>query len=173
MSEGQDMLSLGDRCEDDLMPLDSHVLRQRSNGNVRKSTDAVARDMGLSDETVRTMENRALDALAHCLDLQANGQEIVPMRLAKSFRPPVASMLCSGDLSSTSVAGYTAHRGELLIFASGLDPDDGSEGLPLGAIVGRVLIVDCVKRDVIVAMPHAWTLRFDLTQRETFPEPMP
>jgi len=76
------------------------------------------------------------------------------MRLAKAFRQPVASMLCSGELSSTSVAGYTAHRGELLIFASSLDPDDGSEGLPLGAIVGRVRLVRCFKRPVPIRHPH-------------------
>jgi hypothetical protein len=161
--ECKDILSLCDRFEAYLIPLDIHILRQRYNGKVLKSTYAVAHDMGLAAETVREIENRALEALAHCRDLEADGREIVPMRLAKSFRQPVASMLGSGELSSTSVAGYTAQRGELLIFASSLDPDDGSESLLLGTIVGRVLIVDCVKRDVIVAMPHAWTLRFDLT----------
>ena len=50
------MLSRGDRCEEDLMPLDIHVLRQRSNGKALKSTDAVGRDMGMSDETVRVCE---------------------------------------------------------------------------------------------------------------------
>jgi hypothetical protein len=32
--------------------------------------------MGISDETVRTIENRARAAVHHCLDLEANGQLI-------------------------------------------------------------------------------------------------
>ena len=37
------------------------MLRQRYHGQAFKSTYAVSRQMGLSDETVRTIENRALD----------------------------------------------------------------------------------------------------------------
>jgi hypothetical protein len=118
MIEGQDMLSLCDRFEDYLMPPDIHILRQRYSGQVLKSTDAVARDMGLSDATVRPMENRALEALAHCLHLQANDQEIEPMRLAKPIKQPVASLICRGLWRSASCAAYTAHRGELLIYAT-------------------------------------------------------
>jgi hypothetical protein len=104
MIECKYILSLCDRFEDYLMPLDIHILRQRYNGRVLKSTYAVARDMGLSSETVRTIENRALTDLARCLDLEANSQEIVPIRLAKAFRQPVASMLCAGDKTSASTA---------------------------------------------------------------------
>jgi hypothetical protein len=118
MSEGQDMLSLGDRFEDDLMPLDIHILRQCYNGKVLKSTYAVARDMGLSDESVRAIESRALEALAHCLHLQANDQKIEPMRLARTIKQPVASLICRGLWRSASCAAYTAHRGELLIYAT-------------------------------------------------------
>ena len=102
------------------MLLDIHVLRQRYNGQRYKSTYAVGREMGLSDETVRTIEARALDALSHCLDLEENGQMITPMRLAKSFRQPVASRICAGHDTFATAATYTAHRGELLIFASSL-----------------------------------------------------
>jgi hypothetical protein len=56
MIEGKDLLSLWDRFEAYLIPLGIHVLRQRSNGKARKSTDAVGRDMGISDETVRVCE---------------------------------------------------------------------------------------------------------------------
>jgi hypothetical protein len=58
MIECKYILSLCDRFEDYLMPLDIHMLRQRYNGQVLKSTYAVARDMGISDETVRDREPR-------------------------------------------------------------------------------------------------------------------
>ena len=115
MIQCKDILALCDRFEAYLMPLDIHVLRQRYNGKVFKSTYAVARDMGISDETVRTIENRALDALAHCIDLEEAGQPIIPMRLAKSFRQPVASHICAGFIDKERAAFYTAHRGELII----------------------------------------------------------
>jgi hypothetical protein len=86
MIECRYILSLCDLFEDYLMPLDIHILRQRYNGKVLKSTYTVAKEMGLSDETVRTIENRALEALAHCLRLQANDQEIEPLRLAKAIQ---------------------------------------------------------------------------------------
>jgi hypothetical protein len=50
----------------------------------------------ISDERVRQLEKRALGDLVHCLDLEANGQEITPIRLDKSFKQPVASMICAG-----------------------------------------------------------------------------
>ena len=42
------------------------------------------------------------------------------MRLAKSFRQPTASLICEGLCHTITAAAYTAHRGELLIFASSL-----------------------------------------------------
>src|SRR5919108_5637392 len=87
MIEGKDILKLCSRFEDYLMPLDIHVLRQRYNGKVLKSTYAVGRDMGLSDETVRTIDNPALDALAHRLAREEEGQPITSMRLARTFWP--------------------------------------------------------------------------------------
>jgi hypothetical protein len=97
MMECKDVLALCDRFEDYLMPLDIHILRQRYNGKVLKSTYAAARDMGISDETVRTIENRAaLDAIDHCVDLEAAGQPIVPIRLARPFEQPIASLICLG-----------------------------------------------------------------------------
>src|SRR4029453_3437284 len=140
MIEAKDILTPCDRFEPYLIALDVHVLRQRYNGQTFKSTYAVGRDMGLSDETVRTIENRALDAIAHGLDLEANGQAITPMHLAKSFRQPIASEICSG---SDKAAAYTAHRGELIIFASSLGRPRDCTRYAYGAIVGRCLLVDC------------------------------
>ena len=167
------MLSRGDRCEEYLMPLDSHVLRQRSNGKVLKSTDAVARDMGMSDEPVRAIESRALEALAHGLHLQANDQKIEPMRLARAIKQPVASLIGRGLWRSVSCAAYTAHRGEHLIYPPRQPMELGEyerhlrekqfdiehmTAYPLGAIVGRVRLVRCFKRPVPIRQPHQWIL---------------
>jgi hypothetical protein len=176
MIECRYILSLCDLFEDYLMPLDIHILRQRYNGKVLKSTYTVAKEMGLSDETVRTIENRALEALAHCLRLQANDQEIEPLRLAKAIKQPVASLVCRGLWRSASCAGYTAHQGELLIY-SPLKPMGLREyerhlrekqsyiehmtAYPCGAIVGRVLLVRCFKRPVPIRHPHQWILQFE------------
>jgi hypothetical protein len=73
MIECRDILALCDRFQDYLMPLDIHILRQRYNGKVLKSTYTVAREMGIADETVRTMGNRALAARHHSLSLEAHG----------------------------------------------------------------------------------------------------
>jgi Interferon-regulatory factor 3 len=54
------------------------------------------RDLSISDEAVRVIENRVLDALRHGLALEANGQPITAMRLAKAFRQPVASQIGAG-----------------------------------------------------------------------------
>src|SRR6266545_5723354 len=116
--ESKDVLALCDRFQEFLVPLDIHVLRQRYNGLIVKSTYAVGREMHISDETVRTIENRALDAIAHGLDLESNGQDITPMRLAKSFRQPTARRICAGREPIVTAAAYTAHRGERLIVAS-------------------------------------------------------
>jgi hypothetical protein len=107
MIECKDILALCDRFEAFLMPLDIHVLRLRYNGKTFNSTYAVARDMGISDETVRTIEYRALAAIDHCLDLEAHGQAITPMRLAKSFRQPVASEICASRHPVVTAAAYT------------------------------------------------------------------
>jgi hypothetical protein len=72
------------------------ILRPCYNGLIVKSTYAVGRAMRISDETVRTIEHRALDTIAHGLDLESNGQAITPMRLAKSFRQPTARRICAG-----------------------------------------------------------------------------
>lgn len=143
MIEAKYILSLCDRFESYLVPLDIHVLRQRYNGQTFKSTYAAGREMHISDETVRTIENRALDALAHCLDLEAAGQDITPMRLAKSFRQPTASRICEGLELFATCAAYTAHRGELIIFASRHNPGNYHKPVPVGAIIGRCLLVDC------------------------------
>jgi hypothetical protein len=160
MIESKDILALCDRFKAHLLPLDIHVLRQRYNGETFKSTYAVGREMHISDETVRTIENRALDAIAHCLDLEAAGQAITPMRLAKSFRQPVASSICDGSTDRVSASAYTAHRGELIIFASSIpmersafsDPlkiplrnPETKMDYPLAAIIGRCLLVDCYR----------------------------
>src|SRR5262245_8354857 len=78
MIECKDILDLCHRFAAYLTPLDIHVLRRRYNGNVMLSIYALGREMGISDETVRTIENRALDALDHCLTLEAYGQPITP-----------------------------------------------------------------------------------------------
>ena len=186
MIECKDILALCDRFERYLVPLDMYVLRQRYNGQTFKSTYAVGREMGISDETVRTIENRALDSLAYCLDLEANDQEITPMRLAKSFRQPVASLICRGRWRSASCAGYTAHRGELLIFSSSTpmelrefemhvrESNWGIEQMtayPRGAIIGRVLLTKCFIMPVPIRHHHQWMMYFE--RPEIFLEPIP
>jgi hypothetical protein len=96
MLENKDILDRCDRFPSSRVPLDMHALRQRDNGRIFQSTDAVGREMHISEETVRTIEHRALDAIAHGLDLEANGQDVTPMRLAKSFRQPTARRMCAG-----------------------------------------------------------------------------
>jgi hypothetical protein len=178
--ESKDILALCDRFEPFLVPLEIHVLRRRYNGQTFLSTYAVAREMGISDETVRTIENRALASIAYCLDLEANGQDITPMRPAKSFWQPVASMLCDGSEPRPTAATYTAHRGELIIFASSLVDQPGRPltpftyarpgGLPRGAIIGRCLLVDCYRAPLPQHHPHQWEI--NLERPETFPEPI-
>jgi hypothetical protein len=163
MIERKDVLALCARFQEFLVPLDIHVLRQRDNGLIVKSTYAIGREMHISDETVRTIEHRALDAIAHGLDLEAAGQAITPTRLAKSFKQPVASSMCDGGTHWVSTAAYTAYRGELIIFASSIsmerspfsDPlhrplhhSETGQEYPTGAIVGRCLLVDC-SRDLL------------------------
>jgi hypothetical protein len=170
MIEGKDILALCDRFEPYLIALDVHVLRQRYNGQTFKSTYAVGRDMGLSDETVRTIENRGLDAIAHGLDLEVNGQAMTPMRLAKSFRQPEARLMCDGCTDDVTCAAYTAHRGELIIVASRAKPGPWGEPRPLGAIVGRCLLLDRGRGPEANPHPHQW--RLTLRQPEAFSEPM-
>jgi len=181
MIECKEILNLCDRFENYLVPLDIHVLRQRYNGKTFKSTIQVGLEMNISDETVRTIENRALDAISHCLDLEANGQVIIPIRLAKSFVQPTASRICIGAEPIATCAVYTAHRGELIIFASSLTGKpshpftpfsfERTEGLPLGAIVGRVILIDCYHAPSHDRHPHQWRLIFE--QPETFLTPIP
>ncbi len=174
MIEAKHILSLCDRFERYLVPLDIHVLRQRYNGDTFKSTYTVGREMGISGETVRTIENRALGALSQCLDLESNGQDITPMRLAKSFRQPIASAICAGIGKLFTMATCTAHRGELIIFASSIDKSSWFElhdGFPRGAIIGRCLLVDCFRAPLPNPHPHKFLI--SLEQPETFPEPIP
>jgi hypothetical protein len=96
MIESKDVLALCARSQEFLVPLDMPILRPCYNGLIVKSTYAVGRAMRISDETVRTIEHRALDTIAHGLDLESNGQAITPMRLAKSFRQPTARRICAG-----------------------------------------------------------------------------
>jgi hypothetical protein len=96
MIESKDVLALCARSQEFLVPLDMLILRPCYNGLIVKSTYAVGRAMRISDETVRTIEHRALDTIAHGLDLESNGQAITPMRLAKSFRQPTARRICAG-----------------------------------------------------------------------------
>lgn len=185
MIECKDILALCDRFQGYLSPLDIHILRQRYNGKILKSTVAVARDMHLSDETVRTIEHRALAMLDYCLQSEANGQPIIPIRLAKSFRQPVASLICRGLWRSASCAAYTAYRGELLIFASRkpMEIQEFQSHLYVqryaiehmipytrGAIIGRVLLTDCSHLGVSVHHPRQWMMQFE--QPELFPEPI-
>ena len=67
--------------------------------------------------------------------------------------------------------GDTAHRGELLIFASSLKRESGGEHLPLGAIVGRVLLVDCYHASIPNTHHSQWVLVFE--QPELFKTPVP
>jgi hypothetical protein len=91
MIECKHILALCDRFQDYLMPPDIHVLRRRYNGKTLKFTYALARDMGLSDEPMHVIENRAFNAIKHGLDPEANRQAIAPMWLAQVCRQPMAS----------------------------------------------------------------------------------
>jgi hypothetical protein len=108
--------------------------------------------MGLSNETVRGIEHRALGMMAHCLNLEEDGSAITPMRLAKSFRQPAASLICEG-LCQTVTAAYTAHRGELLIFASSRGRPRQDTRYVYGVIVGRGLLVDCDRTHLTPGTP--------------------
>lgn len=96
MPEANDILALVARFTASLTPLDCDVLRQRDHGRVYRPTREVAARRRVSRETVRTIENRALEALADCVALAEAGRKITAVRLAKSFRQPVASLLCRG-----------------------------------------------------------------------------
>lgn len=170
MIECKEILALCDRFEAYLTPLSIHILRLRYNGKELLLPKVVGQRLKISDERVRQLEDRALRDLAYCLDMEANNQPITPIRLAKSFRQPVASLICDGFTKSVSAAAYTAHRGELIIFASRVDPRHDTQ-YPYGAIVGRVLLVDCYHGPTPNPHPHQWRLRFE--QPETFPEPIP
>jgi hypothetical protein len=98
------------------------------------------------------------------------------MRLARAIKQPVASLICRGLWRSASCAAYTAHRGELLIYAT-WNPMERREyerhlreeqfhiehmtAYPLGPIVGRVLLVRCFKLPVPIRHPHQWILQFE------------
>lgn len=158
MIECKDILALCDRFEDYLVPLDIYVLRQRYNGKVLKSTYAVAHDMAISDETVRTIENRALECLSHCVELEAHGLGIIPMRLAKSLQQSFAMKVCSSYQGSIGLPCQTAHRGELIIHSA-------------GHLIGRVLLVDChLALSATGSYPNHWQLYFK--QPERFADPI-
>jgi hypothetical protein len=57
MIEGKDLLTLCSHVDGDLMPLQMHVLRPRSDGQTFKSTITLANEMGISDVTVRLIEH--------------------------------------------------------------------------------------------------------------------
>jgi hypothetical protein len=171
MIECKYILDLCKRFESYLMPFDIHILRQRYNGKIFKSTYMIGREMGISDETVRTYENRALDAISHCLDLEASNQSITPMRYAKSFLQPAASMICQGLMKTASSSTPTLQRGEMIIVASKNGRPHGYSIYPYGAIVGRVLLTDCYRDSTPNPYSHEWRLRFE--QPEIFEEPIP
>jgi len=172
MIESKDVLALCDHFGQYLLPLDIHVLPQRYNAETFRSTYAVAREMHISDETVRTIENRTLDAIVQCLDLAAAGQDITSMRVAKSFRQLMASMICNGFTKTVTAAGYRAHCGELTIFASSRwRPRDCPRSAD-GAIAGRYPLMDCY-RTHLTYRPHPHKWRLVLEQREAFPELVP
>ena len=57
MIECTDILTLGNRFESYLLHLERYISRQRYNGHTFQSTRDVGRVMGISDETVRIVEN--------------------------------------------------------------------------------------------------------------------
>ena len=158
MIEAKDILSLCDRFSPYLPWLDIEILRRRYNGKIFKSTIRVGAEMNLSDEHVRIIENRALDEINQCLDLEEAGQVITPMRLAKSFREPVGGSICEGQHKITTCPFYTAHRGELIIHST-------------GHLIGRALLVDCYRGPAMASYPHPWRMRFE--RPELFEKPIP
>jgi hypothetical protein len=171
MIECKDILSLCDRFEAYLMPLDIHILCQRYNRKTLKSTYAVGREMGLSDETMRPIENRALAALDHCLDVEADGQAITSMQLAKARKQPMADEICTGRHPTVPAAAWTAPRGRRIVVASSRPLEPGGEHIPRGVVVGRVLRVDGACGPVPHPHDHQWSLVFE--PPEIFPKPMP
>jgi hypothetical protein len=159
----QDILALCDRYERYLLPIEAYILRQRYNGRVEKSTYTVGREMGLSDETIRLIENRALALLAEYIQAESTGQAIYPRRVAKAFRQPTARLICQGKLQAVSINWRLVHRGELLIRAT-------IPGCP-GALIGRAILEDCRGRGPKHHLREPSTLYF--TRAEYFPKPIP
>jgi hypothetical protein len=127
MIEGTDILALCTRFASSLVPLEMSILRQCDNGQTFTSTDAMGREMHISDETVRTMEHGAIGWRAHSLSLEADGIPITPMRRAQSFRQPVASLMGEGCSHTATAAADTADRSELILVASRVGrPRDGT-----------------------------------------------
>jgi hypothetical protein len=169
--ECKDILALCDRFESYLLPHVIKVLRLRYNGKTLMSPKTVGKIIGLSGENTRRLEKIGLRQLSHCLDLEANGQAITTIRYAKCFKQPTASLICRGVEDSTTAAAYTSYRGELIIHASRVPPEPPHDDLPLGALIGRVLLVDCFRLPLPHLGPHKWMLVFE--QPETFEQPIP
>src|SRR5919106_544263 len=111
MVEAKYILSLCDCFEAYLTPLCIKILRLRYNGKTLMVPKAVGDILHILDERVRQLEERALGDLAYCLEFEANGQMITPIRLAKAFRHPVARKICTGEIKCARLRGYTAYRG--------------------------------------------------------------
>jgi hypothetical protein len=164
------MLSLGDRCEAELRPLDIHVLRQCSNGKTFTSTDAVGRDMGMSDEIVRVCEQGPQrDQSESRPGSQGPGHH--PDAAVKAYRQPMARELCAGRHPRVTAAAHTAHRAERIMVASGLLPEPGGQQAPCGALVSKVRRVAGDGGAVPHPHPHPWHLVFQAPA--TFPEYTP
>jgi hypothetical protein len=110
MIECKDVLALYQRYEAYLTPLCIKILRLRYNGKTLMLPGAVSKALNISDERVRQLEARALGDLAYCPELEENGQAITPIRVAKFFKQPVASLICTGQWRSASSPAYTAQR---------------------------------------------------------------
>ena len=186
MIEAKYIRELCDHFEAYLTPLEIKILRLRYNRKTLMLPKAVGQILHISDERVRQLEERALGDLAYCLDLEANGQEITPIRLAKSFKQPVASLICTGRWRSCSVPAYTAQRGELLIHAPHhpMEIEEFEQhlrnkqfetehmvGYPRDCLVGRVILTNCIRIPLALPQRHQWMLMFG--QPELFPTPIP
>jgi DNA-directed RNA polymerase sigma subunit (sigma70/sigma32) len=81
MIEAKYILSLCDRFEACLTPLCIKILRLRYNGQELLLPKAVGQQLGISDERVRQLEERALGDLADCLDLESGWPSALNSRL--------------------------------------------------------------------------------------------
>jgi Sigma-70, region 4 len=112
------ILQLCERYQDALPPLPLQILRLRYNGKALALPAAVGRQLGISGERVRVLEQKGLRML-HQLQLQEQaGETLLPARMALSLWEPWATLWAAGVKKYETRSWATAYRGEILIHAA-------------------------------------------------------